>query len=219
MVGESGVIRYYFIILKAMAVNIVSTKKLGNLYQFQHNSKNKMLPPQLLMSIQNCVNLLANTICARAEEDELDDVVDIEGEDNQVVGEDVGDEDDSIVKSSQDIDTTILFTKPVPNFGDSAFGERFFQWFLHILNLWRCLEFVLCSLSWFTVVFKLLIQTCLVAVLCTITRSCNAWNIVFDIELQPILISYCQTVPLEIKLNYDLLYLQHDFIFFTLIIM
>lgn len=64
----------------------------------------------------------ANTILARAEEDELDDVVDIEGEDNQVVGEDaLGDDDDSVVKSSQDVDTTILFTKPVPNYGDNAF--------------------------------------------------------------------------------------------------
>ncbi|XP_059058064.1 translocon-associated protein subunit alpha [Achroia grisella] len=64
----------------------------------------------------------ANTILARAEEDELDDVVDIEGEDNQVVGDDgLGDDDDSVVKSSQDVDTTILFTKPVPNYGDNAF--------------------------------------------------------------------------------------------------
>ncbi|XP_013188560.2 translocon-associated protein subunit alpha [Amyelois transitella] len=65
--------------------------------------------------------LQGNTIFARAEEDELDDVVDIEGEDNQVVGDDISDDDDSIVKSSQDIDTTILFTKPVPNYGDNAF--------------------------------------------------------------------------------------------------
>ncbi|KAI8425955.1 hypothetical protein MSG28_004948 [Choristoneura fumiferana] len=63
----------------------------------------------------------ANTILARAEEDELDDVVDIEGEDNQVVGDDVSDDDDSVVKSSQDVDTTILFTKPIPNSGDTAF--------------------------------------------------------------------------------------------------
>ncbi|KAG6465436.1 hypothetical protein O3G_MSEX015151, partial [Manduca sexta] len=63
-----------------------------------------------------------NTILARAEEDELDDVVDIEGEDNQVVGDDaLGEDDDSVVKSSQDVDTTILFTKPVTNYGDNAF--------------------------------------------------------------------------------------------------
>lgn len=49
--------------------------------------------------------------------------MDIEGEDNQVVGEDALDEDDSVVKSSQDVDTTILFTKPVPNYGDVAFGK------------------------------------------------------------------------------------------------
>ncbi|XP_063623603.1 translocon-associated protein subunit alpha [Cydia splendana] len=60
-------------------------------------------------------------ILARAEEDELDDVVELDGEDNQVVGDDVSDDDDSVVKSSQDVDTTILFTKPVPNNGDSAF--------------------------------------------------------------------------------------------------
>lgn len=64
----------------------------------------------------------ANTILVQAEEDELDDVVDIEGEDNQVVGDDsLGDDDDSVVKSSQDVDTTILFTKPISNYGDSAF--------------------------------------------------------------------------------------------------
>ncbi|KAF9822511.1 hypothetical protein SFRURICE_016411 [Spodoptera frugiperda] len=64
----------------------------------------------------------ANTILARAEEDELDDVVDIEGEDNQVVGDDaLGDDDDSVVKSSQDVDTTILFTKPVTSLGDAVF--------------------------------------------------------------------------------------------------
>ena len=63
----------------------------------------------------------ANTILARAEEDELDDVVDIEGEDSQVVGEDALDDDESVVKSSQDVDTTILFTKPVTNYGDTAF--------------------------------------------------------------------------------------------------
>lgn len=62
---------------------------------------------------------------ARAEEDELDDVVDIEGEDNQVVGDDVIDDDESIVKSSQDIDTTILFTKPITNYGDVAFGKSY----------------------------------------------------------------------------------------------
>ncbi|XP_028165260.1 translocon-associated protein subunit alpha [Ostrinia nubilalis] len=73
--------------------------------------------PAALLCFQN-----ANTITARAEEDEmLDDVVDIEGEDNQVVGDDAGDDDDSVVKSSQDVDTTILFTKPVPNYGDVAF--------------------------------------------------------------------------------------------------
>ncbi|XP_053606784.1 translocon-associated protein subunit alpha [Plodia interpunctella] len=65
--------------------------------------------------------LQTNTILARAEEDELDDVVDIEGEDNQVVGDDISEDDDSVVKSSQDVDTTILFTKPVPNYGDNAF--------------------------------------------------------------------------------------------------
>lgn len=68
----------------------------------------------------------ANTILAHAEEDELDDV-DIEGEDNQVVGDDVlSDDDDSVVKSSQDVDTTILFTKPIPNFGDLPFGNIIF---------------------------------------------------------------------------------------------
>lgn len=73
--------------------------------------------PAALLSFQS-----ANTILARAEEDELDDVVDIEGEDNQVVGEDaLGDDDDSIVKSSQDVDTNILFTKPFTIYGDVAF--------------------------------------------------------------------------------------------------
>lgn len=66
----------------------------------------------------------ARTILVQADEDELDDVVDIEGEDNQVVGDDaLGDEDDSVVKSSQDVDTTILFTKPIPSYGDATFGE------------------------------------------------------------------------------------------------
>ncbi|NP_001091760.1 translocon-associated protein subunit alpha [Bombyx mandarina] len=64
----------------------------------------------------------SGNILARAEEDELDDVVDIEGEDNQVVGDDaLVDDDESVVKSSQDIDTTILFTKPVPSLGDLTF--------------------------------------------------------------------------------------------------
>ncbi|CAG9561470.1 unnamed protein product [Danaus chrysippus] len=64
----------------------------------------------------------SSTIFARADEDELDDVVDIEGEDNQVVGDDaLGDDDDSIVKSSQDVDTTILFMKPITSYGDVAF--------------------------------------------------------------------------------------------------
>lgn len=73
--------------------------------------------PAALLCIQN-----SNSILARAEEDELDDVVDIEGEDNQVVGEDaLGDDDDAVVKSSQDVDTTILFTKPLTNYGDIAF--------------------------------------------------------------------------------------------------
>lgn len=50
--------------------------------------------------------------------------MDIEGEDNQVVGDDaLGDDDDSVVKSSQDVDTTILFTKPVPSQGDAVFGK------------------------------------------------------------------------------------------------
>lgn len=67
----------------------------------------------------------ANSILARAEEDELDDdVVDIEGEDNQVVGDDaLGDDDEGVVKSSQDVDTTILFTKPVTSLGDAVFGN------------------------------------------------------------------------------------------------
>lgn len=70
------------------------------------------------------VHVTANTILAKAEEDELDDVVDIEGEDNQVVGDDaLGDDDDSVVKSSQDVDTTILFTKPVTSLGDAVFGK------------------------------------------------------------------------------------------------
>lgn len=42
-----------------------------------------------------------------------------------MVGDDaLGDDDDSVVKSSQDVDTTILFTKPMPNYGDVAFGEQ-----------------------------------------------------------------------------------------------
>lgn len=69
-------------------------------------------------------------IFAHAEEDELDDVVDIEGEDNQVVGDDIVEDDDSVVKSSQDVDTTILFTKPVPNYGDNAFGMYSLNYFL-----------------------------------------------------------------------------------------
>ncbi|GBP08728.1 Translocon-associated protein subunit alpha [Eumeta japonica] len=69
--------------------------------------------PAALLCLQN-VNILA-----RAEEDELDDVVDIENEDGQVVGGDVI--DDTIVKSAQDVDTTILFTKPSPNYGDTPF--------------------------------------------------------------------------------------------------
>lgn len=69
-------------------------------------------------------NVTANTILARAEEDELDDVVDIEGEDSQVVGEDtLGEDDDSVVKSSQDVDTTILFIKPVTSLGEATFGK------------------------------------------------------------------------------------------------
>lgn len=68
----------------------------------------------------------AANILARAEEDELDDVVDIEGEDSQVVGDDnMIDEDDSAVKSSQDVDTTILFTKPITSIGDHVFGKLY----------------------------------------------------------------------------------------------
>lgn len=70
--------------------------------------------------------LISANILARAEEDELDDVVDIEGEDSQVVGDDVlGDEDDSAVKSSQEVETTILFTKPITSLGDNIFGNIF----------------------------------------------------------------------------------------------
>ncbi|CAH2237540.1 translocon-associated protein subunit alpha [Pararge aegeria] len=73
--------------------------------------------PAALLCFQN-----ANTILVRGDEDELDDVVDIEGEDNQVVGEDaLGDEDDDSVKSSQDVDTTIMFIKPQPSYGDATF--------------------------------------------------------------------------------------------------
>ncbi|XP_041987909.1 translocon-associated protein subunit alpha [Aricia agestis] len=72
--------------------------------------------PAALLCVQS-----GNTFFARAEEDELDDVVDIEGDDNQVVGDDVSEDDDSIIKSSQDVDTTILFTKPQPIYGDVAF--------------------------------------------------------------------------------------------------
>ncbi|XP_047517307.1 translocon-associated protein subunit alpha isoform X2 [Pieris napi] len=72
--------------------------------------------PAVLLCFQN-----ANSVFARAEEDELDDVVDIEGEDSQVVGDDVIEDDESVVKSSQDIDTTILFTKPITTYGDVAF--------------------------------------------------------------------------------------------------
>lgn len=73
--------------------------------------------PAVLLCFQS-----ARTILVQADEDELDDVVDIEGEDNQVVGDDaLGDEDDSVVKSSQDVDTTILFTKPIPSYGDATF--------------------------------------------------------------------------------------------------
>ncbi|XP_045450900.1 translocon-associated protein subunit alpha [Melitaea cinxia] len=73
--------------------------------------------PAVLLCFQS-----ASTILVQADEDELDDVVDIEGEDNQVVGDDaLGDEDDSVVKSSQDVDTTILFTKPIPSYGDATF--------------------------------------------------------------------------------------------------
>lgn len=83
-----------------------------------------------------------NTILAHAEEDELDDVVDIEGEDNQVVGDDVlGNDDDSIIKSSQDVDTTILFIKPVPSYGDNVFGEIFWLYYCAMLikeNMYRC---------------------------------------------------------------------------------
>ena len=76
-----------------------------------------LILPAVLLCLQN-----GNTILARAEEDELDEVVDIEGEDNQVVGEDaLGDDDDSVVKSSQDVDTMILFTKPVTSYGDNIF--------------------------------------------------------------------------------------------------
>ena len=76
-----------------------------------------------------------NTILARAEEDELDDVVDIEGEDNQVVGDDtLGDDDDSIVKSSQDVDTTILFTKPITSLGDAVFGKYFLNIYTNIIK-------------------------------------------------------------------------------------
>lgn len=84
------------------------------------------------------INLLfLAKIFAHAEEDELDDVVDIEGEDNQVVGDDIVEDDDSVVKSSQDVDTTILFTKPVPNYGDNAFGKNvivLFLWTLQMTN-------------------------------------------------------------------------------------
>lgn len=50
-----------------------------------------------------------------------------------MVGEDaLGDDDEAVVKSSQDVDTTILFTKPVPNYGDVAFGKITFYVYLDI---------------------------------------------------------------------------------------
>lgn len=66
--------------------------------------------------------------------------MDIEGEDNQVVGDDtLGDDDDSVVKSSQDVDTTILFTKPITSLGDAVFGKKFrfvsIQAVLKIINI------------------------------------------------------------------------------------
>lgn len=65
----------------------------------------------------NFLITLAAPILARANEDELDDV-DVEDE-NQVVLD--GSVDESVVKSSQYIDTKILFTKPTPNNGDTPF--------------------------------------------------------------------------------------------------
>lgn len=68
--------------------------------------------------------------------------MDIEGEDNQVVGEDaLGDEDDDSVKSSQDIDTTIMFIKPLPSYGDAVFGKwttvnKIRVWFLPFWSHW-----------------------------------------------------------------------------------
>lgn len=68
--------------------------------------------------------------------------MDIEGEDNQVVGEDALDEDDSVVKSSQDVDTTILFTKPITNYGDVAFGELKLHLELILFNFSITLEYL-----------------------------------------------------------------------------
>lgn len=75
--------------------------------------------PAVLVTLQT-----ESKFFAYAEEDELDDEsVDIEGDETQVVGEDVVEEAPT-VKKSADIDTTILFTKPVPNIGDSQFELR-----------------------------------------------------------------------------------------------
>lgn len=53
----------------------------------------------------------------------------------------MGDEDDSVVKSSQDVDTTILFTKPIPSYGDATFGE----WLMKVVLLEAPISFT-CSL-------------------------------------------------------------------------
>lgn len=72
--------------------------------------------PAVLLTIQT-----ESKFFAYAEEDELDDEsVDIEGDETQVVGEDVVEEAPT-VKKSTDVDTTILFIKPIPTTGDSQF--------------------------------------------------------------------------------------------------
>lgn len=55
-----------------------------------------------------------------AQEDEnIDDIVDIEGEDNSIITDE--EPEDEITTASSDADTTILFTKPVYN-GLSTLG-------------------------------------------------------------------------------------------------
>lgn len=67
----------------------------------------------------NDTHFLISVVAYAQEDENIDDIVDIEGEDNSVITED--EPEDETTTASSDADTTILFTKPVYN-GLSTLG-------------------------------------------------------------------------------------------------